>query len=118
MNLSQTFRRLGPQMGGWANAYKMLLAQLPLIEKLYTKNGLSIKLTCAACPEQYEVFKDGNQVAYYRLRHGEFRVDYPDCGGETIYEGSPNGDGTFDANERIVYLTKALRHLLHKLSAA
>lgn len=115
MNLIQTFRRLGQQMSGWGNAFDMQSAQMPLIKKLFAKNGLQIKMTCPACPEQYEVFKDEKQVAYFRLRHGEFRVDYPTCGDETIFEAEPNGDGIFDNDERLVYLSKAMRQVLLKL---
>lgn len=115
MNIIQTLRRIGQVSNGWAHSYDMLNAQLPLIKKLYLRNGLDIQITCGACPEQYDVFKDGQQVAYYRLRHGEFRVDYPDCGGETIYEAEPIGDGTFEDNERIIFLTAAMRKVLGKL---
>ena len=41
--------------------------------------------TCGESPEQYDAFYKGKQVGYLRLRHGEFRVDYPDCGDETIF---------------------------------
>ncbi len=112
MNLIQTFRRLGQQMTFWKDSYAVLMAQIPLITKLYAKNGLEIKLTCGACPEQYDIFKDGELIGYYRLRHGEFRVDYYD---KTIYEGAPNGDGTFDTDERLIYLTKAMRAILNEL---
>lgn len=112
MNLIQTFRRLGQQMKGWQKKADSLYYQLPLIQKLYLKNGLELKLTCSACPEQYDVFKDGKQVAYLRLRHGEFTVDYPDVGGNEILCLSPNGDGVFDDNERFFYLAKALRKIL------
>jgi len=115
MNIVQTFRRLRQQMNGWSKSMSMQDAQMPLASKLYAKNGLELKMTCGACPEQYDVFKDGKQVAYYRLRHGEFRVDYPECGGETIYEAEPSGDGIFDDNERLVYLSKAMRQVLLKL---
>jgi hypothetical protein len=115
MNIVQTFRRLGQQMNGWTKSMSMQDAQMPLASKLYAKNGLELKMTCGACPEQYDVFKDGKQVAYYRLRHGEFRVDYPECGGETIYEAEPSGDGIFYDNERLVYLSKAMRQVLLKL---
>lgn len=108
-------RRLGQQSKGWDGPLSSLSAQLLLIEKLYSKNGLTIKMTCSACPEQYDIFKDSEQVAYYRLRHGEFRVDIPECGGETIYEAEPNGDGIFDPDERLVYLTKAMRKVLERL---
>lgn len=115
MNIIQTFRRFGQQTNGWSKAINMQTNQMSLINKLYTKNGLELKRTCEACPEQYEVFKEGNRVAYYRLRHGEFRVDYPECGGETIYEAEPSGDGIFDDNERLFYLSKAMRQVLLKL---
>lgn len=73
-----------------------------------TIDGLELRCTCPSHPEQYDVFDGKTQVAYFRLRHGEFRVDVPECGGETIYEASPNGDGLFDADERQQYLTEAV----------
>jgi hypothetical protein len=70
---------------------------------------ITLKLSCGACPEQYDAFdEDGKQVGYLRLRHGHFRVDYPDCGGETIYEAHPMGDGIFDDEERDYYLRFAV----------
>jgi hypothetical protein len=72
-------------------------------------HGYRLKQTCFACPEQYDVFDDlGQQVAYFRLRHGGFRVDVPDCGGETIYSANPEGDGIFTREERVRYLTEAV----------
>ena len=74
-------------------------------------DGCRLILTCPACPEQYEVFDDSTraQIGYLRLRHGWFRVDVPECGGETVYEASPHGDGAFDEDERLGYLTDAVR---------
>lgn len=69
-------------------------------------------LTCSACPEQYDVMHDGRQLGYLRLRHGEFYADYPDCGGETVYEAEPEGDGAFEDHERERYLTEAVLALL------
>lgn len=71
--------------------------------------GLRLVCTCSACPEQYDVF-DANrqQVGYLRLRHGRFRADVPDCGGETVYEATPRGDGLFEADERARYLSEAV----------
>ena len=116
MNHIQFLRRLSQQsFGGWELSYKELKSQLILISKLYAKYNLEIVNTCGACPEQYDIFKDGKQVAYYRLRHGEFRVDIPECGGETIYNDEPFGDGTFYSSERLVYLTKAMRAVLVKI---
>jgi hypothetical protein len=73
-----------------------------------TIDGLELRLTCPSHPEQYDVYKGEEQVAYFRLRHGWFRVDVPECGGETIYEAEPNGDGLFDADERERYLAEAV----------
>ena len=56
MIIIQTFRRLG-QKSGWSKALSTQDAQMNIANKLYSKNGLELKLTCGACPEQYEVFK-------------------------------------------------------------
>jgi len=116
MDIIQTLKRIGQQSKGWAKPFNTQNSQMPIIKKLYLRNGLDLQMTCGACPEQYEVFKDGKQVAYYRLRHGEFRVDLGECGGETIYEAEPNGDGIFDADERFIYLIKAMREVLLKIN--
>lgn len=73
-----------------------------------------VVLTCGACPEQYDVFLGPLQIGYLRLRHGDFRADYPECGGETVYEASPRGDGEFEDDERDYYLRFALKALLDR----
>jgi len=60
-----------------------------------------------ACPEQYEATFDGKPVGYLRLRHGFFRVECPDCGGETVFESETKGDGIFDDTERAHFLGMA-----------
>lgn len=66
--------------------------------------------TCGACPEQYDVFDEATkrQAGYLRLRHGFFRADLDDCGGETVYESQTRGDGVFDDDERMPELTAAI----------
>ena len=78
-------------------------------------SGYRLIRTCFACPEQYEVFDDktGERVGYLRLRYGHFRADYPDCGGDTVFTAEPFGDGCFEENERMTYLTAAVA-ALHK----
>jgi hypothetical protein len=72
--------------------------------------------TCGACPEQYDVFDRSNKrVGYLRLRHGWFRVDMPCCGGKTVYEAGPRGEGMFDDDEREFYLTEAIRAIRKEL---
>jgi len=72
-----------------------------------------LELTCLMCPEQWDVFSNFfDQSGYIRLRHGEFRVDYPDCGGKTLISENVgfDGDGAF-VNEEIrnVYLLRAVK---------
>ena len=70
--------------------------------------GYELKLTCSACPEQYDVFKDGKQIAYLRLRHGWFYASVPDCSDNIVYKAEPKGDGMFEEDERMRYLTEAI----------
>ena len=72
--------------------------------------------TCSACPEQYDAYLGDRQVGYLRLRHGYFRVDYPHCCGETIYEATTKGDGIFDSDEREFYLNMAIHAIEERLS--
>lgn len=78
----------------------------------YTYRGVELQLTCSACPEQYDAFIGTEQVGYFRLRHGEFRVDAGDCGGPTVYEAQPEGDGIFDDEERQQFLNAGIDALL------
>lgn len=74
--------------------------------------------TCNNCPEQYDAFIGDKQVGYLRLRHGYFRVDYPDCGGVTIFTSEPNGDGIFTSEEeREHHLTAACRAILRHIDS-
>ncbi len=71
-----------------------------------------LKLTSTFCPEQYDAYDDQSgmeMVGYLRLRHGHFRVDFPDCGGETIFEVQGiASDGEFYPHERDKYLRLAV----------
>lgn len=75
-----------------------------------------LELTCAGCPEQYDVFLEDEQVGYLRLRHGYFRVEFPNCRGELIYKASPKGDGMFNEDEREFYLNEAISAIDAKLN--
>lgn len=82
-----------------------------------TIDGFKLELTSTACPEQYDVFDaNGDQVGYLRLRHGYFRADVPDCGGETVYDANTKGDGMFDDDERMEELTKAVRAIANSIA--
>lgn len=86
-----------------------------------TTDQIKLNQTCSACPEQFDAYLEGDldnkQVGYLRLRHGYFSVEYPDSGGETIYEAQPNGDGCFTVKERDYYLDKAKESICKKLNS-
>ena len=87
---------------------------IPEDRKVQIRNRTyKMELTCLMCPEQWEVFDScSNQVGYIRLRHGDFRVDYPDCSGKTLLElhSGEYGDGGFnDERTRNIYLLKAVK---------
>ena len=70
-------------------------------------NDYRLERTSCACPEQYSVYdKDGIECGYLRLRHGHFRADYPDCGGETLFNAYPDGDGQFSSDKERAFNLK------------
>lgn len=81
--------------------------------------GLNFKCTCFACPEQYDVFdNDENIVGYIRLRWGNLTCEYPDVGGELIYCANI-GDGWtggFESEEqRVLYLNNIADNILDRI---
>ena len=79
---------------------------------------LRLALTCSACPEQYDVFDEQNNlVGYLRLRHGWFYAQYIENGkwSEYVYEAHPKGDGIFDPDERHYHLSWAVHHLIERI---
>ncbi|MFH3804336.1 hypothetical protein ACWPO4_08415 [Acinetobacter nosocomialis] len=84
---------------------------------LLTTDEVELIKTCDESPEQYDAFFQGKQIGYLRLRHGEFRVDYPDCGDETIYQSQEMlGDGKFEDSEREYFLMKAKKAIVKKFN--
>ena len=82
--------------------------------------GLDFKCTCSACPEQYDVFDNNeNIVGYVRLRWGGLTCEYPDVGGECIYNVSIGGDGwtgCFDSKEqRMHHLNNIADKILERI---
>ncbi len=65
---------------------------------------LILDQTCGACPEQYDVYFEGDNIGYLRLRHGYFRAEYKD---KVVYDAITNGDGCFESDEREYHLKKA-----------
>ena len=72
-------------------------------------NGYELELTCSVSPEQYDVFKNGVQVGYLRMRWGCFSASCPDAGGKTVYYSEePAGYGNFLDEERARFLTESI----------
>jgi hypothetical protein len=78
-------------------------------------DGYELALTCGACPEQYDVRKDGEVVGYMRLRHGCFYTALTP-GSDPLYEAEPEGDGIFEPHEREMYLREGLAALTKALN--
>ena len=64
------------------------------------------------CPEQYDVYYKGENVAYMRLRHGTFRVEVK---GVIVYEADTDGDGSFMQHERKKFIIEGLRAIDRKI---
>jgi len=78
-------------------------------------NGFDFVCTCSMCPEQYDVYHNGEYVGYVRKRWGHLRVNPTKLNDETdqveidlesvIYElDDPEGNeynGSIDDNERL-----------------
>jgi hypothetical protein len=75
-------------------------------------NGCTLVMTCGACPEQYDVFFEDFQIGYLRLRHGIFTASYLNYTGDRVYHGYPKGDGCFDDDERMFFLSEAVDSLI------
>lgn len=81
---------------------------------------LFFKQTCFMCPEQYDVYRGEEQVAYVRLRWGYLTVEVPDVGGKLIYEHSfkNNWQGCFFSPiERKKYLCIVEKKILKYLKS-
>jgi hypothetical protein len=73
---------------------------------------IKLVMTCGACPEQYDAYRNGEQVGYLRLRHGHFRVNCPDSRGIEMFAASPRGDGIFTDDERDGFLREAVSAII------
>lgn len=82
----------------------------------WTDGKYTLKQTCGACPEQYDMLdEDGETVGYFRLRHGRFTVEYPDVGGKLVLRANTIGDGLFDGSERMYWLTAGYREIIKEI---
>lgn len=76
---------------------------------------LILKKTCTSHPEQYDVYKGSQRVAYFRLRNGLFTASVPSVGGDIVYQSLTFGDGMFAHRERHSELSKACSAVLSHL---
>lgn len=73
-------------------------------------DGIELRLTCMACPEQYNAYEGDRQVGYLRYRWGSFTVRVPDSSGSVVLDDEVGGylDGMFSAEDRAECLPKAV----------
>ena len=70
-----------------------------------------LKCTCYAYPEQYDVFKEKEQIGYIRIRYGKLSCRIPDHNGKSVYNFVFNDiwKGEFyDEKERKLYLNECV----------
>lgn len=82
-------------------------------------NGLNFRLTCEVAPEQYDVYKDGEQVGYVRLRWGCLTCYVPDYGDKIVYEAEFDDGflGCFeDEEQRIEHLEMCAKAILEEIN--
>ena len=77
--------------------------------------GYEFVKTCERCPEQYDVFLNGEYVAYVRLRFGYLTVELGEVGSDNVvYEKEFDNEwkGEFETEaERQKYLSEILEVL-------
>lgn len=66
-----------------------------------TSREVTLKMTCEACPEQYDAYQGRELVGYLWLRWGHFKVRCPDVGGEVVYAARIGDDltGAFTSDD-------------------
>lgn len=74
--------------------------------------NIKLKELCGGCPEDYDVFLDGEHVGYLRLRHGTFRAWTPQLEEMIWQTNSPSGDGVFQDDERDGFLRKGIMAII------
>ncbi|MDB4314471.1 hypothetical protein N9955_00420 [bacterium] len=89
----------------------------PFVKEQNNYFGFTLVKTCDACPEQYDVYRGDQMVAYFRLRHGHFTARVPDVEGGIVYESNTIGDGCFEPEEREKELTKACESVYYELQS-
>lgn len=63
------------------------------------------EMTCEACPEQYDVLRNGVKVAYIRLRHGMLTCEHEETNDLVYFKEFHDGRGSFNSgDERYHYL--------------
>lgn len=114
MNITQRLRRLSQQNSFMKDEFLRQDYQIRILQKLYLKYGLTLH-GGGGMPEQYDIKKNGESVAYIRLRHGELSLRCPDHNGKYINCPEPNGDGMFDSDERLKFMVILLRIILKEI---
>ena len=84
---------------------------------MITLADITVNKTCAACPEQADIYLSDmkTQIGYTRLRFGRFTADYPDCMKKRVYEYRFDDEwmGCFENEEQAApFYKKALQAIV------
>lgn len=74
-----------------------------------------LDMTSFAAPEQYDVYLNGEQVGYLRLRNGHFTCDYPEYGKQRLVNAYINSQSRFEEQERDLMIRTALTAITQQL---
>lgn len=86
-------------------------------EEEEVETNLRLVQTSGACPEQYDIFDESEElVGYLRLRHGHFTAQALNVSVDVVYSASTKGDGIFESDEREYHLGRALTEIAKALA--
>ena len=88
---------------------------MTIITKRIKAVNVDFHETCSACPEQYDVYIDGFQIGYVRLRWGYLRCQSPYVGDKCVYEYEFDDafKGNFDTDKERDYHLDLIAEILY-----
>jgi hypothetical protein len=105
----------------WFYEESLARDQREYLEGVVVPEPFRVALTCADCPEQWDIFmgQEDRQVGYLRVRHSRWRLEHPDVGGKILIDEPWHPErGPYEANfeeERPAVFQRVFRALAAEL---